>query len=73
MTDTKAIFASKTVIGSTVAAVATLLQVTGAIEISSVEQQQIVDSLYVIAQLGGTMMAIYGRIVAKHTLTLPRE
>lgn len=65
-------WASKTIWGIAVAAIATGLQMFGVVSISDLEQGQLTDKIIVladlIAQFVGFVLAIYGRVTAKHNL-----
>ena len=65
----KSTLKSKTIWGAGVAAVATLLQLFGIVDITAAEQQTIVGSITGAAQLIGSCIAIWGRLSAKHTLS----
>lgn len=71
--DTKKWYASKTVWGGVVAFVATVLQVTGVVNVSGAEQAALIDQIAavisVVAQLVGTALAIYGRVTAKSAIS----
>lgn len=66
-------WASKTLWGILVSIIATAFQLFGVVNISDIEQGQLTDKIIVladlIAQFIGFVLAIYGRIVAKHNLT----
>lgn len=65
-------WASKTLWGIAVTMIATGLQVFGVVGISDLEQGQLTDKIIVladlIAQFAGFVLAIYGRVTAKHNL-----
>ena len=70
--NTKQWWLSKTLWGLLIAIIATGLQMTGVVSISDIEQAGLVDGLIAIAdllaQLFGFILAIYGRVVAKHAI-----
>ena len=70
--NTKQWWLSKTLWGIVIAIIATGLQMTGVVSISDIEQAGLVDRLIVIAdllaQLFGFILAIYGRVAAKHAI-----
>ena len=63
--------------GLLIAIIATGLQMTGVVSISDIEQVGLVDRLLVIAnllaQLFGFILAIYGRVTAKHAIGNPLD
>lgn len=67
-TDTKSLFFSKTVIGAAVSILATGLRFFG-VE-AGAEEAALTDALYTMAQAGGALLAIYGRLVATTKVTL---
>lgn len=68
MNDTKSIFASKTVWGILFALFAPWLNKKFGIVLDDAAQQAIIEQVMVAA---GSILAIYGRITAKHDLTVP--
>ena len=70
--NTKQWWLSKTLWGLLIALIATGLEMTGVVSISDIEQVGLVDRLIVIAnllaQLFGFILAIYGRVTAKHAI-----
>ncbi len=63
MTDFKSFLQSKTIWGALIGLVALLLELLG-YKISPVDQGLIAEKANEIIALGGTLLAIYGRIVA---------
>lgn len=69
MNDTKVWYLSKTVWGSVVAGIALVAQLTLGSTISQPDQQALVNDLLGFGQGIGILMALYGRVTAKHILT----
>jgi lysozyme family protein len=67
MTESKSIFASKTVWGALVAIAAQLLLIAG-FTITPQAQSVAVDILTQLVGVGGTMFALWGRLVASHKI-----
>lgn len=65
---TKSIFASKTLWGLAVAAVATVVQRWG-VSLGEADQAALVDALSTIGQTVGGIIAVYGRVTAQGPLT----
>jgi hypothetical protein len=67
MTESKSIFASKTVWGALVAIAAQLLLIAG-FTVTPQAQSVAVDVLTQMVGVGGTMFALWGRLVASHKI-----
>jgi hypothetical protein len=72
MTDSKAWYQSKTVWGAVIAILASILHLCG-YELGVLEQGQLVDGLVSLAGSIGALLALYGRIVASHTLKSAKD
>ncbi|MBB4954472.1 hypothetical protein H4S14_002949 [Agrobacterium vitis] len=67
MMESKPWYVSKTVWGAVVAIVASILNL-GGFELGVPEQGQLIDGLVAIAGSIGGIVAIYGRVVASHSI-----
>jgi hypothetical protein len=67
MTDSKAWYLSKTVWGALVAVLASISHLFG-FELGILEQGQLIDGLVAIAGSIGGLLALYGRVVANHSI-----
>jgi len=61
---------SKTVIASLIGAICTILSIAGIADIAPEEQASIINGILAMTTLISSLAAIYGRIKAKHKLTL---
>ncbi|MUO82165.1 hypothetical protein GOZ78_00140 [Agrobacterium vitis] len=67
MNDGKPWYLSKTVWGALVAILASVLHL-GGVELGVLEQGQLTDGLVALAGSVGGLVALYGRLVASHTI-----
>lgn len=67
MDDVKHILASRTFWGAAIAALATGLRWLG-YELNAVDQTMVVDSVFTVITVAGSLLAIYGRVKATKTI-----
>lgn len=69
MDEVKSWLTSKTIWGAVIALVATALRMLGVVDISGDEQNSLLETVFnlvtAIGAIGGSLLAIYGRITAK--------
>jgi hypothetical protein len=66
--NTKPWYRSKTIWGAIITGIATILNITGQVNLDLTEQAQITDGLVAVGSLVGVILAIIGRVKAKQKI-----